>query len=317
MDNLKEKTAKGFMKVSIIIPVYNKEAYVRQCLSGALSQDIDDYEVIIVDDGSTDSSGTICDKMANANPRLRVIHTENGGVTAARRRGVEEAQGQYIMFCDSDDQLLPQTLGKSLEAMETNNADEVIAPYQNQHGKVYDSGYRGFINPHDVISHFLMLCNNIPPIWAILFRRNLILDGCLDISRDIYLGEDILFHIRYLMKASKVYCTGQCIYIYNEGITSYPKINLAYEQKYDQLLQATLQPAWSVMEPYFYLRQLKVYEKFLDTKQYHVYQDYYYQLKGKLSKIIPFADRLVFALPPRLAYYFIHSYKWWLQHGKH
>ena len=305
------------MKISIVIPVYNKEAYIKQCLSATLSQDIDDYEVVIVDDGSTDTSGVICDEMASNNSRLRVFHTKNGGVTAARRRGVEESQGQYIMFCDSDDQLLPQTLGKSLEAVVANDADEVIAPYQNQHGVQHDSGYRGFISPYDVITDFMSLRNSFPPIWAILFRRDLILDGCLDIPRDIYLGEDILFHIRYLLKASKVYCISQCNYIYNEGITSYPKINLEYEQKYDQLLQAALAPAWPAMEPYFRLRQLKVYEKFLDTKQFGVYQKYYHLLKGKLSKSMPFADRLVFSLPPRLAYYFIHGYKWWAQRRNH
>ena len=86
------------MKISVIIPVYNKDTYVRKCLQQALSQDYDDYEVIAVDDGSSDSSSAICDEMANENPRLKVIHKENGGVTAARRTGVEEARGQYIMF---------------------------------------------------------------------------------------------------------------------------------------------------------------------------------------------------------------------------
>jgi len=300
------------MKVSIVIPVYNKEAFIAKCLSKALSQDVDDYEVIAVDDGSKDASGTICDQMAIAHPRLKVIHTENGGVTAARRRGVEEAQGKYIMFCDADDELIPQMLGKSLQAMEDYEADEVIAPYQNQYGTLYDSGRRGFVDPNDIICDFLALHNNFPPIWAILFRRELILDGCLDIPRDIYLGEDILFHVRYLLKASKVYCLSQSNYIYDEGLTSYPKINLAYESKYDQLLQASLQPAWLTLEPFFRLRQLKVYEKFLDTKQFSVYRDYYHQLKGKLSKEIPIADRIVFSLPPRIAYYFIHGYKWWL-----
>jgi len=300
------------MKVSIVIPVYNKEAFVAKCLSRALSQDVDDYEVIAVDDGSKDASGAICDQVAKEHARLKVIHTENGGVTAARRRGVEEAQGQYIMFCDADDELIPQLLGTSLKAMEDYEADEVIAPFQNQYGMLYDSGCRGLIHPHDVIRDFLALRNSFPPIWAVLFRRDLILNGCLDIPREIYLGEDILFHIRYLLKASKVYCLAQSNYIYYEGLTSYPKINLAYESKYDQLLQESLQPAWTVLEPFFRLRQLKVYEKFLDTKQFSVYRDYYHQLKGKLSKKIPITDRIVFSLPPRIAYYFIHGYKWWL-----
>lgn len=301
------------MKISIVIPVYNKEAYVRQCLTQALSQDYDDYEVIAVNDGSKDSSGDICDEMARQYPRLRVIHKENGGVTAARRRGVEDAHGQYIMFCDSDDALLPHALRHTVEAMEANNADEVIAPYQNQYGDVKDAGCRGLIAPTDVIKDFLALRNNFPPIWGILFRRDIILDGCLDMPREIYLGEDILFHIRYLTKVSRVFYTSQSCYVYSEGITSYPRINLDYESRYDRLMQSALQPVWTDMEPFFRLRQLKVYEKFIDDRQFEVYNQYYHTLKGKLSQHISYTDRLAFALPPRVAYYLVHGYKWWLQ----
>ena len=301
------------MKISVVIPVYNKETYVRQCLAKALSQDYDDYEVIAVNDGSRDSSGAICDEMAREDPRLRVIHKENGGVTAARRTGVEEAHGQYIMFCDSDDALMPHALRHTIEAMEANDADEVIAPYQNQHGVLTDSGYRGQIATTDIIKDFLTLRNSFPPIWGILLRRDIILDGCLDIPREIYLGEDILFHIRYLTKISKVFCIGQSSYVYSEGITNYPRINLDYESRYDQLMLSALQPVWSEMEPFFRLRQLKVYEKFIDDRQFDVYEKYYHTLKGRLNTLTPFADRLVFALPPRLAYYLVHGYKWWLQ----
>ena len=306
----------NMMKISIVIPVYNKETYVRQCLTKALSQDYDDYEVVAVDDGSRDSSGAICDEIASKNPRLRVIHKENGGVTAARRTGVEEARGRYIMFCDSDDALMPHAIRNAIEALEANDADEVIAPYQNQHGILTDSGCRGLIAPTTIIKDFLALNNHFPPIWGILLRRDIILDGCLDIPREIYLGEDILFHIRYLTKVSKVFCISQSSYVYNEGITNYPRINLDYESRYDQLMRSALQPVWREIEPYFIMRQLKVYEKFIDTKQFDVYSRYYHTLKGRLSPQIPFADRLVFALPPRLAYYLVHSYKWWLQRKK-
>ena len=86
------------MEISVIIPVYNKEAYVERCFRQLMAQDFDSFEVVAVDDGSTDRSGEICDKMAQQDQRIRIIHTENGGVTAARRRGMEESQGKYIMF---------------------------------------------------------------------------------------------------------------------------------------------------------------------------------------------------------------------------
>ena len=89
--------------VSVIIPIYNKEAYVETCLKSLLKQDFDSFEIVAVDDGSTDRSGKICDRMAERDSRIRVIHTPNGGVTAARRKGVEEAFGRYILFVDAKD----------------------------------------------------------------------------------------------------------------------------------------------------------------------------------------------------------------------
>lgn len=91
------------LKFSVIIPVYNVEDYLVRCLSSVLSQDADDYELILVDDGSTDSSGRICDKYAAENPNIRVIHQENGGLGAARNTGIENASGEYLLFVDSDD----------------------------------------------------------------------------------------------------------------------------------------------------------------------------------------------------------------------
>lgn len=303
------------MEISIIIPVYNKEQYVRKCLENALSQDFEDFEVIVVNDGSTDTSGSICDEIAKQYSRLRVIHTENCGVTAARRRGVEEAKGRFIMFCDSDDLLLPHALRNSYEIMMENDVDEVLAPYQNQRHDTFDSGCRGITPALFVIKDFLASKNSFAPIWGILFRRNIILDGCLDIPRNIYMGEDILFHIRYLAKSNKVFCIGQSNYIYNQGISMYPQTHLLlkYEQQYDQILKDSLQPLWPTIEPYFKQHQIKVYERLIDLKQFNVYKEYYYQLNGKLDKHIPFTDRLVFSLPPRLAYILIHGYKWWLQ----
>ena len=86
------------MKISVVIPVYNKADYIDGCLECLLQQDLDSFEVICVCDGSTDNSGDICDQWAAKDQRIRVIHKDNVGVTAARRRGVEEAQGEYVMF---------------------------------------------------------------------------------------------------------------------------------------------------------------------------------------------------------------------------
>lgn len=94
--------------ISIIVPVYNVEEYLRKCVESILSQSYHLFELILVDDGSTDGSGVLCDELGRLDSRIRVIHKDNGGLSDARNRGIEVATGKYIMFVDSDDYVLPQ-----------------------------------------------------------------------------------------------------------------------------------------------------------------------------------------------------------------
>ena len=97
-------------RISIIIPVYNAEEYLDRCLESVLEQSFTSFEVILVDDGSTDSSPLICDRYSATDPRFRTVHKENGGVSSARNAGMDLAKGEYLMFLDSDDALLPDAL---------------------------------------------------------------------------------------------------------------------------------------------------------------------------------------------------------------
>ena len=300
------------MEISVIIPVYNKETFIAQCLERTLSQDFHSFEVVAVDDGSTDASGQICDDVAARNPKLRVIHTPNGGVTAARRTGLEQAQGQYVMFLDADDALLPGALSMSYELITTQEADEVIALYQNQNGDVFDSGCRGYVDSRDIIKNFLATRNSFQPLWGILFKKEL-LSGCLSFTREIIIGEDILTHIRALVKQPRVYCASHCSYLYVQGLPNTRKKTLQHEMTYDQVLYESLQPLWPALKPWYQLHQLKVYETFLDEKQFHVFKDYYCKLRGTLDGQIPLADRIAFALPPRIGYWPVHYYKKYLR----
>ena len=100
------------MKLSIVVPIYKVEPYLRKCVDSLLNQDLptEDYEIILVDDGSPDCCGEICDEYASKYGNIRVIHRENGGLSAARNSGIEIAQGKYIQFVDSDDYLEPNVL---------------------------------------------------------------------------------------------------------------------------------------------------------------------------------------------------------------
>jgi len=112
--------------VTVVIPVYNVEKYLAECVNSVLQQTCQDYEIILVDDGSTDSSGAICDEYAGQNNRIRVIHQPNGGLSAARNAGLEQATGKYVYFLDSDDYIEPQTLSRLTDLAEKENADVVF-----------------------------------------------------------------------------------------------------------------------------------------------------------------------------------------------
>lgn len=103
------------MKLSIIVPVYNVDQHLERCVQSILAQGLSDYEIILIDDGSTDHSSTLCDELANQHPHsIRCLHQPNGGLSAARNTGIEAAQGAYITFIDSDDELSPSTLKDNL-----------------------------------------------------------------------------------------------------------------------------------------------------------------------------------------------------------
>ena len=104
-------------KISVIVPVYNVETYQARCVDSILNQSYANLEVILVDDGSKDASGSICDKYAEKDNRIRVIHKENGGLSSARNAGLDVACGEYITFVDSDDWIEPLAYGWMMEAM--------------------------------------------------------------------------------------------------------------------------------------------------------------------------------------------------------
>ena len=149
------------MNLSIVVPIYNVAPYLRKCVDSLLAQDISDYEIILVDDGSTDDSGAIADELL-AYPQplpkgkgvsMKVIHQENAGLSAARNSGINAAQGDYIMFVDSDDYLESNVLGALMEQVECDNLDVLRFRYQN----VRESGdafapYKDMTNYNDYSS---------------------------------------------------------------------------------------------------------------------------------------------------------------------
>lgn len=123
-------------KISAVVPVYNVEKYLPECLDSLVSQTLRDIQIILVDDGSSDASGGICDDYAAKDGRIRVIHKINGGVSAARNDGMDAADGEYVLFCDSDDWMEPDAFEKLYQAGRECGADIVIGDvYQSENGQ--------------------------------------------------------------------------------------------------------------------------------------------------------------------------------------
>lgn len=123
------------MKISVIVPVYNVESYLARCVDSILTQTYENLEVILVDDGSKDNSGVICDGYAAKDPRVKVIHKENGGLSSARNCGLEAATGEYIAFVDSDDWIEPDAYGHLMNLMEKYNVKLVCGGRYDVSGK--------------------------------------------------------------------------------------------------------------------------------------------------------------------------------------
>lgn len=199
--------------VSIIIPVYNTEKYMRRCLESILSQTSTDFEVILVDDGSPDRSGEICDEYAEKDNRIKVIHNRNYGVSHSRNAGINIAQGEWIMFVDSDDELSPDCFQKLSLGMVDKN-DMIIGGYD----LIDEKGYLLTQNSrNDVLSWDMKTC--LRDVYRSqhasyngfcanrLFRRSIIQEQRLFFVEDIFSREDGLFLVQYLLR-----CSGLCYY---------------------------------------------------------------------------------------------------------
>jgi len=220
-------------KISIIIPAYNIRDYLGPTLDSVLAQTYDNLEIIVVDDGSRDGTGTVADAYAAGDGRIRVIHQENGGVTSARLRGVAEATGTYIGFVDGDDFAEPSMFAGLLENAEKYNADISHCGYQMvfPNGKIeyyYNSGkivlQRGKQCCTDI------LCGSFvePGLWNKLYRRALFagLDAWMD--RSIRINEDLLMNFYLFRQAAVTVFEDICPYHYvlRKGSAATARLNV-------------------------------------------------------------------------------------------
>ncbi len=214
-------------EISVIVPVYNVEKYLNECIESILAQTFVDFELILVDDGSTDRSGAICDRYAERDSRVKVIHKENGGVSSARNIGIEESKGDFITFIDSDDMIDDDYLMEAIREickqgcdvyfsglyMETWNRQSIIDTKKYTITNPEKYSIKELLDNLEIKYPLICICGP----WCKLFRSDLIKKNNIKFDTSMLLGEDTNFNIDILEKCRNVFFSEKCFYHYRRG----------------------------------------------------------------------------------------------------
>lgn len=290
------------MNISVIVPIYNSEDTIAQCIESVLGQTLCDLELLLVDDGSRDGSGTVCDRYAVRDSRVRVVHQENRGRSEARVRGVTMAQGEWICFVDSDD-TLPADALDTLFAATTADTDIV-----------FGNGFTLPLKPcppEIAIEEFRHLAvraeGTIGVPWGSLYRRSLLTPEMFDVPRHIYNGEDYIFWLRLVFATrKKVRVVSESVYNKGEEHTSGTFCwTAAYCQELNALRMASIPEgerdkylADTVNDRMANMFSVAVWSPRKEWEGSPYYRELLEDMRS-LGIVMPFRHRLFFALPCR------------------
>ena len=264
--------------VSVIIPAYNVGNYLEECVRSLLCQTYRKYEIIIIDDGSTDSTYIVGKKLALENNKIKIFHQENQGVSVARNVGMQKARGEYYIFVDADDTVAPQYIDTLVTCVE--KADMGMIGFTSEKDKltilvkreiVYDSA-------SNIIQNILCETNYDGYLWDKIFQRRIIEKNHMKFKKNIVVWEDLLFVLEYLenCKQAAILDDNLYYYRYREGSAvnsvSIDKYRSKYEvmeeikrRNYDRKSQSKKKISFLYLETMFsYLNQVLIYKKDLD-----------------------------------------------------
>lgn len=208
----------GFL--SVIVPVYNVSAYLPECLDSILKQDYDNLEVILIDDGSADDSGDICDSYARRDPRIQVIHQKNAGAAAAKNAGLRAARGEYLTFVDSDDYLEPKVYGYMLNVLRESGADIAEFTFRDVYktrkvDNVFHTG-RTVVDAKEYLTWYLTRWH-CALLWNKVYKRRLF-DGVF--FEEGHKIDDEYFTYQGVIRAENVVCDERIVYNYRRRASS-------------------------------------------------------------------------------------------------
>ncbi len=268
------------MKISTIVPVYNTEKYLNKCIDSILKQTYKDFELILVDDGSTDTSGAICDEYAKKDERVVVIHKENGGQATARNIGLDAAKGEYVSFIDSDDYIEPEMYETMISAIETTDA-EIAMCGKYLVSEDYSSKSNRFVldsqnvwEEKDIVKRFLLGDNVGSSPCDKLILKELFEKPEQTRFPSGYICEDLIPIFDVLSKATKLVHVGKAYYNYYQRGNSTSRSKGKVQEK-----------AYGLIKYPAEIRKI-VYEKY---PEFSIQADYYYaiRLMSMLYKLDP------------------------------
>lgn len=221
----------NIIKVSVIVPVYNVELYLNRCIESIVTQTYTNLEIILVDDGSTDNSGKLCDEWARKDNRIKVVHKKNAGLGFARNTGLDHANGDYVVYIDSDDYVAENMIETLLTALTKNKADTVYCGLNRvfPEGRIVEqpSCYDNLVfEKEDIINMVLLeMVGTVPEkyednyvvmsVWHGIYSMDLIRRHHIRFpSERQFMSEDIIYHIDYLKESQKVVYIKDCLYNY-------------------------------------------------------------------------------------------------------
>ena len=202
--------------VSVIVPVYNSARYLKICIDSILSQSYRNIQLILINDGSTDESGELCDRYALRDKRVKVIHKDNGGPSSARNCGIRASEGEFIFFVDSDDFIEIDAIKLLVESCVVNNLDLSIADFRKIGKKIEASGNdriftaNTLLEKEDIVDYarkYLLSPNKSPLLtqsWGRIFRSSIIKDNKIFFDSELLTFEDLLFNFSYLKYVDKM-----------------------------------------------------------------------------------------------------------------
>lgn len=252
--------------VSVIIPIYNSEKYLHQCLKSVQEQSYKNLEIILIDDGSTDHSPFICDQYCKKDSRFQVQHIKNQGVSNARNHGIERAMGKYIMFIDSDDWIPDHYVDSLVSGMKDDAIDLVLCPIYHQIDEkwidfkfdfeYYDSEKFLFLNEN----YFLYAP------YCKIYRSNILKENQINFPKGVDYGEDLIFNMNYLKFCKRLFVTNRTFYNYRtENINS---LSRKYRDNAFQLEKIIHRELFHLVE----MKQIKdeklekyIYRRYFDT----------------------------------------------------